>query len=112
MCYDCTDRASFNTVIDKWSRSLARVRPDSDFSMVLVACKIDLRNAKAAVSEEEGRRKAEELSRKHLITVPYLEVSALRNILCTEVFSSLVTAMVKKRSSSAPTDVPCSCALL
>ena len=31
-------------------------------------------SSQAAVSEEEGRRKAEELSQKHLITVEYFEV--------------------------------------
>merc|ERR1711934_409658 len=57
ICYDCTDRSSFNSIMDDWSSSLATARSAGSFSMVLVACKIDLRSAQPAVSEAEGRLK-------------------------------------------------------
>lgn len=115
ICYDCTNRASFNSVLDDWSTSLVNARPLHDFALVLVACKIDLRasmvNASACVSEEEGRQKAALLSRKHLMTVQYYEVSARRNELCTEVFTTLATACVTDTAEEALVS-NCKCAIL
>lgn len=109
ICFDCTDRSSFKSVMDDWSMSLTAARPAHDFSLALVACKIDLRETMPAITEEEGRQKAADLAERLDIPVQYYEVSAKQNILCTDVFTELATAIV---IDTLENDAGCTCTIL
>jgi len=112
ICYDMTDRRTFDKLLDTWSKPLSEERPLNDFNVVLVACKSDLENERQ-VTKEEGLKKAVEIGERHGDKeVKFYEASAKTGANASFVFTEIAHACV--RLTEEPSDAcPCaSCIIL
>jgi len=98
ICFDLTSRESYNNVKTKWRPEIDAF--SKDIPVLIVGTKLDMRaNAPGAISEEEGKKLAQETN-----AVGYIECSALTQQNLPEVFESAIKAVfyweLKKRRQS------------
>ena len=90
--YDIANPSSFRNV-DKWAREM--IINSGKRPMVLVGNKIDLRGSVlGCLTNEDGLKKAKELSNLINFEVPYIEVSAKNNININTVFLELGRVLI------------------
>lgn len=87
ICFDLTSRESYNNVKTKWRPEIDAF--SKDIPVLIVGTKLDMRaNAPGAISEEEGKKLAQETN-----AVGYIECSALTQQNLPEVFESAIKAV-------------------
>jgi len=84
LCYECTNRETFDNV-SKWFKE-AEAACEPNTPKVLIANKIDLSNRE--VSKDEGQSLADRLGMK------YVEVSAASDVNVKEVFDSVIKSIL------------------
>ena len=84
LVYDVTDRGSFEN-IRNWVSQI-RQHADLNVNKVLIGNKCDVPQAQIAVTEEEGKKLAEEYN------IPFFLTSAKKNVNVTEAFEALALA--------------------